>query len=71
MNPDRPTTNETDRADGDAGAAHGDTDPVAAVDDDDVIGLPGLRTWTAVYLFVVAIFVAYVVLLTALSRAFA
>ena len=45
-------------------------DAGAAVDDD-VTGLPALRSWTAVYVFVVAIFVAYVILLTALSRAFA
>ena len=43
----------------------------AAAVDDDVTGLPALRTWGAVYLFVAAVFVVYVVLLAALSRAFA
>jgi hypothetical protein len=38
--------------------------------DDQRTGFPALRTWRAVYLTVVAIFVTWVVLLTALSRAF-
>ncbi|HEX8323503.1 MAG TPA: hypothetical protein VF595_06265 [Tepidisphaeraceae bacterium] len=38
---------------------------------DETTGLPGLRTWSAVYGLVVAVFVAYVVLLVLLSRAFA
>jgi hypothetical protein len=37
---------------------------------DDNTGLPGLRTWRGVYLFVLGVFVAYVVLLTVLTRAF-
>ena len=37
---------------------------------DEDTGLPGFRTWRGVYLFVLGIFVAYVVLLTALTRAF-
>ncbi|HYO08571.1 MAG TPA: hypothetical protein VER17_06325 [Tepidisphaeraceae bacterium] len=47
------------------------TSPQVEMIDDQVTGLPGLRTWGAVYLFVVAVFVLYVVLLAALSRAFA
>ena len=37
---------------------------------DDATGLPVLRTWRGVYLFVFAVFVVYVVLLTALTRAY-
>jgi hypothetical protein len=33
-------------------------------------GLPGLRSWRAVYLLVLAIFILWVVLLTILSRVF-
>ena len=33
-------------------------------------GLPGLKSWRTVYLIVTAIFVLWVVLLAALSRAF-
>lgn len=66
MNADRPTSSDPHDAHA-ARDVHGE--PVAV--DDDVTGLPGLRSWTAVYLFVVAVFIAYVVLLTALSRAFA
>lgn len=39
--------------------------------DEDVTGLPRLRTWRTVYVFVVATFALYVVLLIALARAFA
>lgn len=38
---------------------------------DDITGLPGLCTWPKVYLLVFVVFVAYVVFLTVLSRAFA
>jgi hypothetical protein len=38
--------------------------------DDERTGFPALRSWRSVYLVVVAIFVTWVVLLTALSRAF-
>ena len=38
--------------------------------DDQGTGFPALRTWRGVYLAVVAIFVMWVVLLAALSRAF-
>jgi hypothetical protein len=38
--------------------------------DDDATGLPGLRTWPAVYAVVLGAFVLWIVLLTALSRAF-
>jgi hypothetical protein len=38
--------------------------------DDDVTGLPGLRTWPLVYTLVLGSFVVWVILLTALSRAF-
>ena len=58
MSQDVPTTRESHAA------------PDAVVVDDDVTGLPGLRTWRAVYGLVVAVFIAYVLLLTALSRAF-
>lgn len=36
----------------------------------DATGLPGLQSWRAVYLLVGGIFVVYVVMLAALSRAF-
>jgi hypothetical protein len=36
--------------------------------DDEVTGLPGLRTWRRVYLFVLVVFVAWVGLLTVLTR---
>ena len=38
--------------------------------DDEVTGLPGLRSWRAVYLFVLGCFVLWVVLLAALTRFF-
>jgi hypothetical protein len=41
-----------------------------AVDDQNATGLPLLRTWRAVYWFVLVVFVLYVVLLTTLSRVF-
>ena len=46
------------------------TDPPEGPPDDET-GLPGLRTWPGVYLFVFAVFVAYVILLAALTRGFA
>lgn len=46
-----------------------DISPLAA-DDDQSTGFPALRTWRSVYLAVVSIFIIWVVLLTALSRAF-
>jgi len=39
--------------------------------DDEKTGLPGLRTWRSVYVFVLGCFVAYVVLLTVFGRYFA
>jgi hypothetical protein len=44
--------------------------PTPLPPDDDVTGLPGLRNWARVYLFVVAVFAVWVVLLSALSGAF-
>ena len=38
--------------------------------EDEGTGLPLVRTWRGVYLLVLAIFVVWVLLLTALSRAF-
>ena len=38
--------------------------------DDEGTGLPGLRTWCGVYLFVAIVFVAWVVVLTALDWVF-
>ena len=38
---------------------------------DETTGLPALRTWRSVYLFVAIVFVVYVVLLIALARRFA
>lgn len=38
--------------------------------DDEAPGLPRLRTWRGVYLFVLGCFVLYVALLTLLARAF-
>jgi hypothetical protein len=38
---------------------------------DETTGLPGLRTWRSVYVFVLGCFVAYVVLLTVFGRSFA
>ena len=43
--------------------------PPAPVDDR-ATGLPLLRTWRSVYVFVVVAFVTWVVLLTALERVF-
>jgi hypothetical protein len=45
-------------------------DKKSADDDDEGTGFPALRTWRGVYCFVIGIFVTWVVLLTALSRAF-
>jgi hypothetical protein len=38
--------------------------------DDERTGLPGLRSWGQVYGFVIAVFVAWVGLLTVLTRVF-
>jgi len=38
--------------------------------DGELPGLPRLRTWRGVYLFVLACYVLYLILLTVLSRAF-
>jgi hypothetical protein len=38
--------------------------------DDEITGLPGLRTWRGVYLFVAVVFVVWVGLLAALTRLF-
>jgi hypothetical protein len=38
--------------------------------DDETTGLPGLRTWKQVYLFVLVVFAAWVGLLTMLTRMF-
>jgi hypothetical protein len=37
---------------------------------DETTGFPGLRTWRGVYTFVLVIFVVWVALLIALTRAF-
>jgi hypothetical protein len=37
---------------------------------DDETGLPGLRTWRAVYVFVLGVFIVWVGLLLALTRLF-
>ena len=39
-----------------------------APESDDLTGLPGLRTWRSVYLFVLGVFATYVVLLLALTK---
>ena len=46
-----------------------DTDPTDDSDDEGT-GFPALRTWRGVYCAVIGIFITWVVLLTALSRAF-
>jgi hypothetical protein len=38
--------------------------------DDESTGLPGLRTWRGVYLFVLGVFVVWVALLAMLTRMF-
>jgi hypothetical protein len=40
------------------------------VEDETATGLPVLRTWTRVYLFVLGVFIVWVVLLTALTMMF-
>jgi len=35
---------------------------------DEITGLPGLRTWRSVYIFVICVFVLWVGLLTVLTR---
>jgi hypothetical protein len=44
--------------------------PAMGAVDDATTGLPGLRTWTGVYLFVLGVFVVWVMLLTALTLMF-
>jgi len=39
-----------------------------SADNEKETGLPGLRTWPAVYAFVTAVFVAYVTLMLGFSR---
>ena len=46
------------------------TDTRIVADNEQGTGFPALRTWRGVYLVVFAIFFTWVVLLTALSRAF-
>lgn len=41
-----------------------------AAGDDGATGLPGLRSWRSVYLFVLGCFIVWVGLLTLLSRMF-
>jgi hypothetical protein len=48
-----------------------ETSGMPETDGDEVTGLPALRTWPRVYLFVLVVFIVYVVLLTALTRGFA
>jgi hypothetical protein len=38
--------------------------------DEEATGLPGLRTWRGVYVFVLVVLAAWVALLAALTRAF-
>lgn len=45
-------------------------DPNRTPEDDRHTGLPGLRSWPAVYGFVLGVFALWVVLLTVLSRTF-
>ncbi len=59
MKPDKPANTMTDSL---------PTPQTAA--EDETTDLPGLRTWPAVYAFVLGTFIVWVVLLTALSRAF-
>jgi hypothetical protein len=42
----------------------------ANLDNEQITGLPLIRTWRGVYIAVLAIFITWVLLLTALSRAF-
>ncbi|HSV13618.1 MAG TPA: hypothetical protein VLI90_05125 [Tepidisphaeraceae bacterium] len=44
-------------------------DPGVSTESDDT-GLPALRTWPAVYLFVLVVFVIWVALLIALERTY-
>ena len=44
--------------------------PSESSEDEAKPGLPGFRSWSGVYWFVIGSFVLYVVLLTLLSRAF-
>jgi hypothetical protein len=46
------------------------TDTPDVADEDEGTGFPALRTWRGVYCAVIGIFVTWVILLTALSRAF-
>lgn len=44
--------------------------PAANANEPDATGLPGLRSWRAVYVSVVGIFILWVALLTMLTRLF-
>jgi hypothetical protein len=46
------------------------TDAGQLISDDETTDLPALRTWPAVYVFVLLTFAGWVILLTVLSRAF-
>lgn len=46
----------------------GEERPDAA--EDESTGLPGFRSWKGVYLFVAAVFIAYLLFLTLFSRMF-
>ena len=46
------------------------TDTPGGAGDEESTGFPALRTWRRVYGVVICIFITWVVLLTALSRAF-
>ena len=46
------------------------TETSGVAEEDEGTGFPALRTWRGVYCVVIGIFVTWVVLLTALSRAF-
>ncbi len=60
------------KSDADTNGIHGNnsSNPQSPSDDSEPPSLPWFRTWRGVYVFVGACFVLYVVLLTALSRAF-
>lgn len=53
------------------GAAGGSRSPGEARVDDDAPGVPGLRSWRAVYVLVLAVFVGIVIALAVLTRAYA
>ena len=53
-----------------SGANSGNPGRAGGPVDDRETGLPGLRTWRAVYVFVLVLFAVYIVLLVALERMF-